>query len=339
MKFRVALMALAIFTGTAAGGQTDTDSSSSYETMREQVIDLYSQERSEEAADILENALDRFPDHRETNLYNLLLCLLALERYGRCVEILDYAFNHGAWFNPRILESEPFAPIREAAEYSTIRTRNDSLRQTAQAASRPAMTVVTPGGYSGESKHPLFIALHGDGGNIGAFEDVWRSDKLSRQFIVAFVQSSQVISMTGFTWENRALAAEEVGDAYRRVIDEYPIDTQQVVIGGFSSGGGVALDVALGDAFPVSGFVVLCPASSENAVAVERIRAARQRGLRGAIITTGRDPRVEEHRKLVELFRTEGLQYQFMTSPETGHWIPDELGVMIDNSLDHILNK
>ena len=47
---------------------------------------------------------------------------------------------------------------------------------------------VTPSGYDPAKKYPLFIALHGGG-----------------EFITAYVQSTQVASMTGFHWQDAAV--------------------------------------------------------------------------------------------------------------------------------------
>ncbi len=335
----VLLLAVATSVCGALDAQTDSLAFDSYREMRVRVGTLYSEQKFAEAIEILSSNLDKYPDHVSANLHNLIYCYMPLEQYDRCIETLDYALTRGVWFNPWMLESEPWAPVRESDGYASIGERNDSLKQLAQAGSAPDLIVVTPEGYSSASKYPLFVALHGGDGNAKAFSKLWHSEVLSEQFIVAYVQSSQVISMTGFTWEDRELAVDEVTDACRTALGEYSVDTGLVVIGGFSSGGGLSLDIALGNSFPVSGFVALCPDPSGSTVTNENVAAAKQRGLRGTVITTGLDPRVDEHRKMTELFSLEGLQYQYMVSPGEGHWIPDDLAARIDQAVGHIRNR
>ena len=89
---------------------------------------------------------------------------------------------------------------------------------------------------------------------------------------------------------------------------------------------------------PVKGFVILCPPMPENITEVEATKA-RDRGIRGTIITTELDRRVPDQRKMADLFRDTGLQYQFIITPDIGHWYPENLPEMIDQAIAHIRNR
>jgi hypothetical protein len=110
-----------------------------------------------------------------------------------------------------------------------------------------------------------------------------------------------------------------------------------VLIGGFSSGGYGSLVAAFFEAVPVKGFIILCPPMPDNITAAEVLKA-RERGVRGTIMTTELDRRVPDQRKMADLFRENGLQYQFVLTPDIGHWYPDDLPAMIDQAIAHIRN-
>ncbi|MCP4213820.1 MAG: hypothetical protein GY765_04140 [bacterium] len=206
---------------------------------------------------------------------------------------------------------------------------NEQLRLKAQKTAKPDLPVTTPKDYDKNKKYPLFIALHGGGSNIKQFKPRWNSEKLGREFIIAYVQSSQMVSMTGFAWSDLEIAKKEVADAYARVIKEYPVKTDEIIIGGFSSGGYASLGIALANAVPATGFIALCPPKPEN-FSKEAVVEAAKRGLRGTIITTEMDPRFKDRRYMSDIFKEAGLQYQFVPTPNIGHWFPKDLDIKID---------
>ena len=64
--------------------------------------------------------------------------------------------------------------------------------------------------------------------------------------------------------------------------------------------------------------------------------AARNRGVRGTILTTEMDPRVGDQRDMVSVMEREGLPHEFIVAPNTGHWYPADLAERIDQALRHI---
>jgi len=93
--------------------------------------------------------------------------------------------------------------------------------------------------------------------------------------------------------------------------------------------------VALGNTIPVSGFVVLCPAQT-GSFTEQNVVAAKKRGLRGTILTTEMDPRLSVQKEMVEILEKTGFEHRFVITPNVGHWIPDDLDMQIDRSIDHI---
>jgi predicted esterase len=310
-----------------------------YQEMREYFGNLYQQKKFKVAAEILENHLDRFPDHLEANAYNLALTYGQLKQYQKAINALQYALDRGVWFDIYAFGPEFWAPFKKLEKFKKVLIRNEMFRQEAQKLAKSDLLVLTPEGYREEEKYPLFIALHGGSSNITNFRKVWKSKKMEKEIITAYVQSSLVVGLNRYTWTvDMDIAKKEIIEAYNKIIKKYPVDEKEIIIGGFSAGGVAALEIMLCNSVPVTGFVVLCPGKPES-FNNENINEAKKRGVRGTILTNEMDPRLPDQKEMVEVLKTEGFQYQFVVTPNIGHWFPKDLDVKIDDAIYHVRHK
>jgi predicted esterase len=331
-----AIAAAAATTAAAMGEPKDYSADfPDYASMRARVGALYQEENYAEAADILEWGLRQFPDRIHANAYNLALMHALSGERDKGIAALQYALDRGIWFGPYELANAVWEPYRSHPGFAAIQAACEARRLEAQKHAAMKFEVVTPEGFDPARRYPLFIALHGGGETMADLKPNWTSPLLAREFLVLFVQSSQVVSMTGFTWDDAATTCREVGEAYGKTLAEYPVDAGQVFVGGFSSGGGGALMVTLAAELPVKGFVILCPQIPDS-LSDAQIAAVAQRGVRGTLLTTERDNRVELQRATVERFRQAGGDVRFHMTPDEGHWYPADLGELIDQAIGHI---
>ena len=313
--------------------------SSGYEIMRARLGELYQQQKYAEAAELLDKALLKFPAHVKANTYNLALMCGHLQQYDRGVKALLYGLENGIWYGKFDFINPLWDPFKTHAGFKSFLEKNNMFLERAGKTAKSEWMVHTPAGYSPDKKYPLFLALHGGGENMQDFSQKWKSERLEQEFIVAFIQSSQVISMNGYNWtEDIELSTKEIREAYQKIVQEYPVDTEQVLIGGFSSGGVASLVVALDGTLPVRGFVALCPAKPEGFTS-ERVQAAAQRGLRGTLITTEMDGRLEDQKDMARMFDLEELACEFIVTPNIGHWYPEDLDAQIDRAIERIFVK
>lgn len=330
------LLAAIVFVG---GQQVTEEKFSSYEEMRAHIGKLYQKKEYAEAARILEWALTRFPDHLEANAFNLALMHMQLQEHDKAIEALEYGLEHGVWFGKYAIGAEIWAPLREKERFQAFLEKNEAKRQEAQKSAQQKLEVFVPEGYDKDKTYPLFIALHGGGENIDVFKPQWTSDLLKREFIVAYPQSIQMVSMTGYSWtEDIELSKKEIREAYEKVLQDYPVDPARVIVGGFSSGGVASLEVVLDNTIPVIGFVVLCPPKPDDFTA-EKLGEVRQRGIRGTVLTTEMDPRLPDQKEMAAMMEAVGLAHEFIVTPNIGHWYPENLAELIDNAIAHIRHK
>jgi predicted esterase len=308
----------------------------SYQDMRAEVVKLYGEERFAEAAEILTEALQRYPDHIMANCVNLALMHLRMETFEKGVEALGYGLDHGIWYGKYAFLDPTWDPLKGAPGWAALEARNLEAKELATLAVEPRLEVVLPDDYDPSRSYPLFLALHGGGENVDLFMPNWGSPILAREFIVAFPQSTQLIAMDGYNWtEDMALSLREIGEAFQEVVSQYPVDEDQVVVGGFSSGGVASLEVVLQGTLPVRGFVVLCPAMPDD-FSPEAVRAASERGVRGTLLTTEMDGRVDQQKRMAEIMNEVGLPLEFHITPDIGHWYPADLAARIDEAITRI---
>jgi predicted esterase len=308
-----------------------------YEEMRAKVGELFQQQKYAEMAAILEPALDRFPDHLRANCYNLALARVRLGRPDQGLQALQQGLDRGIWYGKYDFTGEVWTPLRKLAGYPEFERQNRVRLQEAQKQVKPRLDIATPEGYSASRKYPLFIALHGGGENVDVFRPQWTSALLKREYIVAYPQSTALIAKDGYNWtEDIPLSLKEIREAYEKVMRNYSIDASRIIVGGFSSGGVAALEIVLNETLPVAGFVVLCPAKPDD-FTPGKVAAAHKRGVRGTLMTTEMDGRLEAQKQMAEIMKSQGLSHEFIITPNIGHWYPDDLGSKIDAAIVRIL--
>jgi predicted esterase len=339
MKKTVCLILLLLgYLSYSGSAQKEEVQFSSYQEMRKHVGDLYSQKKYREASAILSESLARFPDHLYANSYNLALMYGHLGEHEKGVRILLNCLEHGLWFGKyAFYNEEAWEAYKKQKNFQIFLEKNEVLWKEAQKKSKPDLLVVTPDGYTQGKEYPLFIALHGGNSNIANFKKSWMSEKMRQEFVVAYVQSSQIVAMDGYNWtEDIELTKKEIADAYQKIIKEYTVRKDKVVVGGFSSGGVAALEVVLHQTIPAAGFISLCPAKPEG-FTTELVREAKKRGTRGTILTTEMDPRLPDQKEMHRILETEDFPCEFIITPDIGHWFPKDLDVKIDNAIIFIL--
>jgi predicted esterase len=334
-----AIVALGLIVATLAGipgAAQEKRDFSSYGEMRAYLGELFGQKKYAEAAALLESVLDRFPDNALANTYNLAMARLYLGELDKATQALEEGHRRGIFYGLWDFAAAPWDPVRSTPRFEAFLKENRSRIEQAQSKASMKIEVATPASYDPAKRYPLFIALHGGGESLPDFKPLWTSPRLRGEFLTLYVQSSQVASMKGFHWQDVAVTRRDLEAAYERTLKEYPVDTGRVIIGGFSSGGFGSLVAALKNFLPVRGFVVLCP-EVPTTIGDEDILAAKARGVRGTLLTTEADNRVEQQRSLMSRMDKLGLPAVFHLTPKIGHWYPDDFESLLDRAIGHIL--
>lgn len=307
----------------------------SYQEMRDAVVELFQAKKYADAAAILAGALDRYPDKVMSNSYNLALMYASMDSLQRAVRALEEGHRRGIFYAAHAFQPAPWDSLRQLESFQRLLVRNEELRAEAQKKAVMKLEVATPPGYQQGKRYPLFVALHGGGENLAQFRPQWTSPRLRQEFIVAYVQSSQVLAVNGYHWQDEEITRKEIRAAYREVVAECSVDTLRVLIGGFSSGGYGTLVSLFAEILPARGFVILCPEVPADPDSAAMARAA-GRGVRGTLLSTELDGRLARQKEYAANLTAHGIDVEVAVTPNVGHWYPDDFERLLDEALARI---
>ena len=307
-----------------------------YEKTKQKVIKLWQKGKFEKAINIYKKAIPLFPGLEHEIIFTMAQIYISAGEYKKSLDTLAKGQEKKLLY-PLWLSLPMWEPLKRYEKFIKIVKKNKQLQAEATAKTEPRVSVILPQNYSKEKKYPLLMVLHGWNGSIVTLNRQWESGIVRKEFLLALVQSSQVIQPDRFGWDSLQLGKKDLTRIYQKTIDTYQVDTKQVIIAGFSQGGKMALDIALNDVFPVTGFVVLQPGRSlSKDVGKENLEIILERGLRGTIIDSQSPASSREQQRVTDLNRELGLTFRYVISG-TGHWYPRDFFKQLDTAIKDIL--
>ncbi|MHB8089554.1 MAG: alpha/beta hydrolase [Anaerolineaceae bacterium] len=207
-----------------------------------------------EALDLATRESHRFPEHAQKVVYAWRFTMACrLKNKNQALKILKEAIDAGHWYGD--LETDPdYDLLKGDVEFEKIVNICTERRVRAIADSVPVMMVKRPD--SKNATYPLLIALHGSNGNIEL--NPWES-AVSEGWLVALPQSSQIFAPGTFTWNDWDWAQHEVSERFSTLCSEYPIDSKQIVLTGFSLGAGLAAWLIFSGKIMARGLILVNP--------------------------------------------------------------------------------
>ncbi len=311
----------------------------SYDTLNAQGMMLYSEGKYAEALDLLTREGGAFPEH-DAEIAYLRSCMAA--RIGKpelAVAILEEALQHGHWYGEQIMR---YSPSWLALQGTPAFERVAAICKEREAAEHPESRVFVrepEGGMQAGQRYPLLIALHGNTDSATHALDGWQA-VTSVGWMLAAIQSSQMSGSQSYGWFDVDLAIREITEQYARLCEQYAIDTERVVLAGFSMGGELALRLSVEGTIPARGFVLLGPAITAETTAgrLPLIQEGAARGLRGYVLLGTEDVNVpqDEIRAVVALLNGHSIPCGIEEIPDLGHSYPAENAPLLQRALAFI---
>ena len=200
--------------------------------------------------------------------------------------------------------------------------------------------VVLPSDYTNSQSYPLFIVFHGGNGNKKDMQTWWTSDRLSKEFIVAYFEATTLDNRPNrWGWRNLPKERVNIKQYYTQIINSYSINTNQVYVGGFSLGGKMSIDLALNQIIPVKGLISLNHGGGTTKYFTsENIEKAASTNMKVVLLSGERDYRYQkETLKIKKQFETFKLQHQFIEIKGLGHASPKNFSKMLDTYIDYLI--
>jgi predicted esterase len=201
--------------------------------------------------------------------------------------------------------------------------------------------IVLPEEYNKTQTYPLFIVFHGGNGNMKSMMKWWKSERLSEEFIVAYMEASTLDNPPNrWGWRNLTHERQNIKSYYDIIKKDYCIKENQVYVGGFSLGGKVSIDLALNQIIPVKGFISLNHGGGTTRFFTdENVKKIAKKNIKGVLVSGEKDYRYKkETAKIKAMFNSHGLQYLFIENEGIGHYAPDNFRKVLNTYLDFIVH-
>jgi predicted esterase len=308
-------------------------SETTWDTMQREFWRLYGSAAYAEALDLVTRH-ERLFTNRE-HFYNWKMCMAARANNAPlAISTLQDAVDAGLWFSRAVLHDDAdLASMQGRPEFERLAAICEQRYASAAAQSKPELLLVEP--PHAAPPYPLLVALHGNNSNATASAEFWRP-ATERGWLLALPQSAQLAAREAFVWNDRERGIRQVSDQVAALNAEF--DPDRVVVGGFSMGGGLAIELGLGAGFASRGFVAVGPYLPDVAALGQLIDSGPARGRRGYIVVGDQDdPCYQVSLDVAALLKEHGISCELEVHPGLGHVFPPEFPQSLERALCFVL--
>src|SRR5437867_3110646 len=201
-----------------------------------------------DALDLLTRSEPLFPGQAALTRMLRVELLAKMNRASEAVDVLRDGLDRGYRYRGRWLRHERFAALAGQPFFGTLVERSEAQYERAQADARPDVGIFLPHDASA-GKLPLLVALHGNNRTMQDTVPSWQS-VVQHGWVLAVPQSSEIATTPGFfVWNDRDRAARDLGTHLATLRARLSLDSTRSVLGGFSMGARLALELGLSGRF------------------------------------------------------------------------------------------
>jgi predicted esterase len=307
----------------------------SYLQVDKEVDRLFAKKQYDECIDLLDSAKEQFHDRLSEILVYEAIIHIFKEDQGRCLDTIEESLHNGFFM---YLEWDVFDPIRDSARFKAAFDTNLRRRIDFQAQAKMIYQVMLPEAYSQDCRYPLFIACHGNMSANESFKERWEpAAMLAAGFVVVYIQSSQVICTNGFNWTDYRKTRDEIKTCYEEIVREYSINTDGVIVAGFSAGGTAAIEVTMANSIPIKGFITLCSSRKPESFTRQAVEFVKERGVKG-VLMHGELEEAPEEREMINMLDETGFPYRLVNNPGIGHSFPDDFSEKLVKAIEFVMS-
>ncbi|MEN8155286.1 MAG: dienelactone hydrolase family protein, partial [Acidobacteriota bacterium] len=257
------------------------------------------------------------------------------------IDMMTEANNKGYyfWFMPR---DRAYNNFRREEWFKKALALNNELRDKAQKLIKPEYKIVLPKEYDVKKKYPLIFIMHGGNQSIEKSQGRWKSDELYKDKIVAFVQSGWTVAtnsyrwnLSGFDYFHEGTAIDEVKALYKEILQKYPVNTDKIVLVGFSQGASLAMNMTIYNDIKSLGVLAGCPFNDD--IDEKHSLNLKKRDIRFFVFTGDKDRRFNKTVKNMEMLKKSGVKVIFKINKNMGHQFSVNIETDINEALKLIL--
>ena len=315
----------------------------SWDEFDSKIDQFYESEKYDQAIALLKQNISNYP-HKEFEIYsNLMILYKEVGEIRNSIDIMSEANDKGYyfWFVPR---DSAYNNFRRELWFKKALSVNNELRDKAQKLATPTYKVVLPEDYDINKKYPLIFIMHGGNQSIESSRTRWKSDEIYKNNNVAFIQSGWTVATNSFRWNlagrdlfHEGTAIDEVKALYTDIIRKYPVNTEKVVLVGFSQGAALAMNMAIYNDINCIGVLAGCPFNDDidDAHALD----LKQRDVRFFVFTGDKDFSYKDTVKNMDILKKAEVKTLFKINKNMGHQFSEDIDEDIKKALILIFEK
>jgi predicted esterase len=291
-----------------------------------------------EALDLVTRHERLFPQREP--FYNWKMCMAArLGDAPLAIQTLQQAIDDGLWFNRAALrDDEDVAALQGQPEFERLAAICEERYAAAAAKARPVLLKLAPHDDA-SPPFPLLVALHGNNSNSRASAEHWRT-AAEHGWLLALPQSAQLVGVDAYVWNDRERGMAQVSTQVAALSADAWFDSARVVVGGFSMGGGLAIELGLSNIFANRGFVAVGPYLPDVATLRPLIESGQARGRRGYIIVGDQDESYyQASQEVAALLKEHAIPCELEVHAGLGHVFPPEFPQSLARALSFVLGE
>ena len=140
-----------------------------------------------------------------------------------------------------------------------------------------------------------------------------------------------------YTWDNLERGMDEAKTHYEALCREFPVDSNRVVLGGFSQGGGLAVWLALTQVIPVCGVIGVGPYLNAIDTLAPTLPQKPIPNVRFYVISGAEENDEGMFAKIGALCAEKGIPFQHEVASGIGHEFPADFEPFVKRAFKFVL--
>lgn len=309
------------------------DDPAEFVQLRSQVFASYQTGDYPRTLRLAQESVERFPEHRAEATFWGACMHSMMGDPTMAVRILKEALDAEMWWAPTLLRDSDLDMARETSDFAVLCL--ESERRWAQACSeiQPIVRLHTPA----EDLGPLLIVLHGWTADEEDMEPLWLG-AVDAGVSVAYVRSSQpdTSDRTRFYWVDAVRSSMDVRQGIQTARERLGFDPGPLLLGAFSAGGRLALELACrGEPADVRAVIAVGAALRPDLLDFPVSEVARD--VRTWLIVGEADRFIDANEALHTVLCERGATCRLTVVPNLGHDLPGDLADRLGEAISFAL--
>jgi predicted esterase len=307
-----------------------------YRALQRKSTELYEAGKYEEAMKIDKERVKAFPELKTSTYYSMIATASKMKDYQLSCKFLKEILDEGGWYSEMILRQSPsLSPLQGLPEFEELVSL--SVNRSNKESKKESITLIPD---NSDPPFPLMLSLHGGGGFIEDESEFWKPI-VDQGYILGIPRSTNLFwsGMDNAYWLDYQSSVSEIRKYLDKINENEIIDFNRIILGGFSQGGGMAVQMAVTGDIPAQKFVVVAPGGGiidepDNWKVL--INESTNPELSGVIIRGTEDLAIPRDKllNLTKILNDSGIPCEFHEYPGLGHWYPPDLVDLITPLID-----